>query len=258
MATGYLLPIGALFQGFSDQGVVGSGYKINTYVGGSVSTPVTTYTDSTLGTPNSNPIVLGSNGRFQSVNCWVPGATLVKLVLTDAAGNVLVGGTIDNVPGINDVTSGSGGGTVNFLRADGTWTPPVLANPVHLQGPVVIDAGSGAGLTVNGSASTPSVSLGNSGVAFTVDMSKSNVFYVTMNGNVPAGAMTLSNGQDGQTINIVLTQDGTGSRTLGNATGVKWSAGTVGVLTTAASAVDVMTISQINGIKYATLLKGMA
>jgi hypothetical protein len=109
MATGYLLPISALYQGFSDQGIVGAGYKINTYVGGSVSTPVTTYTDSTLGTPNSNPIVLGSNGRFQSVNCWVPAGTLVKLVLTDAANNVITGGTIDNVGGVNDLSALSAG-----------------------------------------------------------------------------------------------------------------------------------------------------
>lgn len=105
MATGYLLPIGALFQAFSDQGVIGSGYKINTYVGGSVNTPVTTYTDATLTVANANPIVLGSNGRFASLNVWVPSGTLVKLVMTDANGNVLVGGTIDNVPGVNDFSA---------------------------------------------------------------------------------------------------------------------------------------------------------
>jgi len=259
MATGYLIPIGPLYQAFSDQGVVGSGYKINTYVGGSVSTPVATYTDSTLGTPNSNPIVMGSNGRFQSVNCWVPSGALVKLVLTDAAGNIIVGGTIDNVAGVNDVAATSGGGTVNFLRADGTWTPPVLANPVHLQGPVTIDAPvSGAALTVNGSAATPVNAIGNSGVAFTVDCSKSNVFTVTMTGNVPAGAMTLSNMADGQTINIVFTQDGGGSKTLGNATGVKWPSGVVGVLSTAGGSIDVMVITQATGVKYATLSKGFA
>jgi hypothetical protein len=104
MASGFLLPIGALYQGFSDQGVVGSGFKINTYVGGSVSTPVVTYTDSTLTVPNSNPIALGSNGRFQSVNCWVAGGTLVKLVLTDSNNNPIVGGTIDNVAGVNDIS----------------------------------------------------------------------------------------------------------------------------------------------------------
>jgi hypothetical protein len=104
MATGFLLPIGPLFQAFSDQGVVGAGYKINTYVGGSVSTPVSTWTDATLTVLNPNPIILGSNGRFQSVNCWVPAGQLTKLVLTDNNNNVLTGGTIDNVPGMNDLS----------------------------------------------------------------------------------------------------------------------------------------------------------
>ncbi len=119
MATGYLLPIGALFQGFSDQGVVASGYKINTYVGGSVSTPVTTYTDSTLTTPNANPVVLGSNGRFASLNLWVPAGTSVKLVMTDANNNVITGGTIDNVVGVNDPT-----GVVVTATAIGTALYP--------------------------------------------------------------------------------------------------------------------------------------
>jgi len=270
MAVGYLLPIGALYQALSDQGVVGSGFKINTYLGGSVSTPVATYTDSTLGVLNSNPIAMGSNGRFQSVNCWVPTGTLVKLVLTDSNNVAIVGGTIDNVAGVNDVAATSGGGTVNFLRADGTWTPPVLANPVSLQGPVTVVAPGGGtaltvngvagspALTVNGSAATPTIAVGNSGVAFAVDCSRSNVFTVTMTGNVPAGAMTLNNMADGQTINVVLTQDGTGSRTLGNPTGVKWPAGTVGVLSTAAGAIDILTISQVSGTKYASLLKAFA
>jgi hypothetical protein len=110
-------------------------------------------------------------------------------------------------------------------------------------------------MTVPGSAATPANAIGNSGTSFTVDWSKSNVHTVTMTGNVAAGNMTLSNGQDGQTINIVLTQDGTGSRTLGNATGVKWPSGTVGVLSTAASAIDILTITQVSGTKYATLTK---
>jgi Pectate lyase superfamily protein len=104
MATGYLLPIGALYQSFSDQGIVGAGFQIYTYVGGTVSSPVTTYTDATLAVPNSNPIVLTASGRFQNVNCWVPAGTLVKIVLTDAGNNPIDGGTIDNLPGINDLS----------------------------------------------------------------------------------------------------------------------------------------------------------
>jgi hypothetical protein len=104
MASGFLSPIGMIVQLLSDQGVVGAGFKINTYVGGSVSTPLTTYTDSTLTTPNTNPIIMGANGRFQNISVWGPGGgTLIKMVITDSLNNPLAGGTIDNIPLINDV-----------------------------------------------------------------------------------------------------------------------------------------------------------
>lgn len=99
-----LVPAGPLLQIFTDQGIVGSGYKINTYVAGSVNTALTTYTDSTCTVANSNPIVMGSNGRFQSVNIWVPSGTLTKLVLTDPNNVTITGGTIDNLPAIGDVS----------------------------------------------------------------------------------------------------------------------------------------------------------
>ena len=108
MATGYMSPISLILQVLSDQGVVGAGYKVNTYVAGTVSTPLTTYTDNSLVTPNSNPIVLGSNGRFQSVSVWNASGTTMKVVITDASGSAIVGGTIDNIPLLNDVSATAG------------------------------------------------------------------------------------------------------------------------------------------------------
>jgi hypothetical protein len=101
MSTGFLSPVGLILQVFSDQGIVGSGFKINTYVGGSVSTPLTTYTDSTLTVANANPLVLSSAGRL-TTSVWVPAGTLMKIVLTDASNNVIPNGTIDNIPAFND------------------------------------------------------------------------------------------------------------------------------------------------------------
>src|SRR5882762_1613121 len=102
-----LSPIGMITQLLTDQGVVGLGFKINTYVGGTVSTPQTTYTDSTGTVTNTNPIVLGSNGRFQSVSVWAVPGTLIKMVITDSLNNLIAGGTIDNIPLINDVNVNS-------------------------------------------------------------------------------------------------------------------------------------------------------
>lgn len=103
MATAYLCPITYIFQLFSDQGIVGAGYKINTYVAGST-TPVATYTDSTLTVPNANPIIAQSNGRLAN-EVWVPGGTIIKAVITDASGSPISGGTFDNLAAINDASN---------------------------------------------------------------------------------------------------------------------------------------------------------
>ncbi len=103
MATGLISPIAFILQAFSDAGIVGNGFKVATYLAGS-STPVTTYTDSTLVTPNPNPIVLQSNGRLPA-SVWAPSGTTIKMVLSDASGNVIPGGTVDNLPLINDISA---------------------------------------------------------------------------------------------------------------------------------------------------------
>jgi hypothetical protein len=66
------------------------GYKVNTYAAGT-STPLATYTDSTLSVANSNPVIMDANGL---ANIWL-GQLSYKFVGTDAANNVLW--TVDNV-----------------------------------------------------------------------------------------------------------------------------------------------------------------
>lgn len=62
-----------------------------TYSAGTT-TPVATYTDSTAGTENTNPIVLDARGEC---NCWVTPNIAYKFVLKDANGNTIW--TIDDV-----------------------------------------------------------------------------------------------------------------------------------------------------------------
>ena len=60
-----LSPIGNGFQFFTSTGIpLNAGY-LYTYQAGS-STPLATYTDNTGNIANSNPIVLGSDGRPQT------------------------------------------------------------------------------------------------------------------------------------------------------------------------------------------------
>jgi hypothetical protein len=116
MATTYYLSgISLIVQYLTNLGLLAQGATLNTYVGGTVSTPVTTYTDSTGGSANANPMTLNAGGRPATPSgalaaFWVPGGTSVKLVVTDAAGNQLV--NLDNVPAINDLTN-----STNSLQA---------------------------------------------------------------------------------------------------------------------------------------------
>lgn len=113
--------------------------------------------------------------------------------------------------------------------------------------------------TFSGSAATAPVVVTFSATAMTVNCVLSNVFTTTFTANVTT-APTISNPQDGQTINWFITQDATGSRTMTWPTSFKWPGGSAGVLSTAANAVDLLvaTYRSSTGFWYATISKGFA
>jgi lysophospholipase L1-like esterase len=78
-----------------------TGGLVYTYLAGTT-TPAATYTSSSGGTANTNPIVLDSAGR-PPAEVWLTAATQYKFVLKDSSG-VLIG-TYDNIRGINDINS---------------------------------------------------------------------------------------------------------------------------------------------------------
>lgn len=102
MTIYYLSPVSTIFQFLSDAGNVLSGGKINTYLAGT-STPTATYTSNSGAVPNSNPIILGSNGRLNNVQIWQPGGIKIKAIITDADNNQ-IGSIFDWISGINDPT----------------------------------------------------------------------------------------------------------------------------------------------------------
>jgi hypothetical protein len=89
---------GAGWQFFTNNGVPLAGGKLETYLAGTT-TPAATYTSSSGGTANTNPIVLDSAGRTAS-EVWLTQGTSYKFILKDAS-DVLIG-TYDNISGIND------------------------------------------------------------------------------------------------------------------------------------------------------------
>ncbi len=113
------------------------------------------------------------------------------------------------------------------------------------------------GLQASGFATTVPVTITFSATSMVINCALSNVFNLLMTGTISA-APTYLNPQDGQTINIFITQDSVGSRTIVWGSNVKWSGGTAGVLSTVANSVDlvVLTYRAFTGFWYATLSKG--
>lgn len=74
-----------------------------------------------------------------------------------------------------------------------------------------------------------------------IDMQDGNIHLLTLTGNV---TLTFSNpapGDRATSLTLVVTQDGTGSRIITWPGSVVWPSGTTPVLTTTASAVDILT-----------------
>lgn len=82
-----------VFRSWDNNGNPLVGGQLYSYIAGT-STPQATYTDSTLGTPNTNPIILNSRGE---ANVWLNPFLTYKFVLLDSQGNPIW--TVDNIPG---------------------------------------------------------------------------------------------------------------------------------------------------------------
>jgi hypothetical protein len=95
-----LSPIGNGFQFFNNDGLPLNAGKIFTYQAGST-TPLTTYTDSSGLIANTNPIILGTDGRPPST-IWLSEGFFYKFVLKDSADVTIQ--TYDNLYGIIGAT----------------------------------------------------------------------------------------------------------------------------------------------------------
>jgi hypothetical protein len=95
-----LSPIGNGFQFFNNDGLPLNAGKIFTYQAGST-TPLSTFTDSSGLIANTNPIILGTDGRPPST-IWMSEGFFYKFVLTTSA-NVTIQ-TYDNLYGIIGAT----------------------------------------------------------------------------------------------------------------------------------------------------------
>lgn len=91
------------FRAFDQAGAPLVGGKVYAYVA-TTATPQDTYTDSSLATPNANPVILDANGE---ASIWV-GDGLYKFILKDATD--VVQWTVDSVTESGVAGTGGGGG----------------------------------------------------------------------------------------------------------------------------------------------------
>ena len=148
-------------QIFGTDGLPLVGGKIYTYAGGT-STPIATYTDSTAGTANTNPIILDSYGQ---ANIWLVNTTSYKFVVKDANDVLLY--TVDNIaipldinsfgapPPIGNVTPNTGAFTT--LSASGAVT---FATTLTVAGQLTLNNTGAAKLSVGTTAQRPTAVTG--------------------------------------------------------------------------------------------------
>lgn len=117
-----LSPIGNAFQFFTTTGLPLNGGLLYTYQAGS-STPLTTYSDPSALIPNTNPIVLGTDGRPQT-EIWLTAGSSYKFILSDSNNNRIQ--TYDNIYGIASTVSS---GTTVPVGAIIIWSGSIGAIP---------------------------------------------------------------------------------------------------------------------------------
>lgn len=119
------------------------------------------------------------------------------------------------------------------ITATQTLTNKTLTNPIIAE----ISSAASTPIEFNAGTYTPiqTYTPSAAGTA-TLDLSKGNLHFITM----PAGNITiaLSNATIGQSFEIRILQDGTGSRTVTWFTTIKWAGGLAPTLTTTASKAD--------------------
>lgn len=242
------------------------------YGGGAGAAPVATaagttgqvLTATTAGAPTwANP---ATSGTVTSVG-WTGGIVSIATATTTPA--FTVAGTSGGIPyfsssttwatsgvlATNAIVLGKGAGNAPATTTTGTGVVTALGVNIGSTGSFAVQGSS----AVFASAATTPVVVTFYPTAMTVNCALSNVFTTTFTANVTA-APAFSNLVDGQTINWFITQDGTGNHTMTWPTSFKWPGGTVGVLSIAANAVDLLiaTYRSSTGFWYATISKGFS
>jgi hypothetical protein len=105
-----------VFKGWDNNGEPLAFGKLYSYAAGTT-TPQATYTDSTQGTPNTNPVILNSRGECA---LWLDPTLSYKLLLQDSNGVQIAGWPVDNINGAIGINGSLVPGTDNTFNIGST------------------------------------------------------------------------------------------------------------------------------------------
>jgi hypothetical protein len=229
---------------------------------GSVTPAAGTFTSLTASSANVN-VILSPTGTG-TVAISPAGALTINPTTASTINNTSIGATTASTGRFTTVTSTIATGTAPFTVA--STTNVANLNASSLNGATFAAPGAIGGTTkAAGTFTTMTADVSvlddiretvfalTYGATITPDAANGSIQTVTLTGNVTFSAF--SNPVSGQTITLIITQDGTGSRTL---TSTMKFAGGSKTLSTAASSIDILTVSYIGTTYYASLAKAFA
>jgi len=198
---------------------------------------------------NANPTETGGTVTSVGGTGTVNGITLTGTVTS--SGNLTLGGTLGSVDltsqitgtlpvanGGTGVTTSTGTGATVLNVSPALTTPKITTGIQNASANTVLSMDSS--VFFSGVFSDGVTALGNTGTAVTIDCDDGNVFTATLNGNATITLATPNSTANRATsFTLVLTNDGTPSRTVALAGGTfKYPGGSIS-RTTTANAVDI-------------------
>ena len=225
-----LSPIGNGFQFFNNDGLPLNAGKIYTYQAGST-TPLSTFTDSSGLIANTNPIILGTDGRPPST-IWLSEGFFYKFVLATSS-NVTIQ-TYDNLYGIINAAAPAAtpipaGGILLWSGSIGSIPAGyVLCNGSNgtpdLRDRFVVGAGSTYAVNATGG-SADAIVVSHTHTASVTDSGHSHTLKGVAGNTAPGGALNLAIDNGGTFVPFTST----GATTVNNTTGISVANATAGV-----------------------------
>jgi hypothetical protein len=185
-----------------------------------------------------------------------------NVVTAVAAGTVLLTASTTNyveVTGAGAVSANTVGFTSGrFPLATVVTGVSTITTITDKRGVIALGGVQLGGINVYTKSQSVTPSALTSGASIALDASLSNNFKLVLGVNATLANPT--NPTDGMVVNIRIRQDATGSRTLAYGTAYKWPGGAAGVLSTAANAVDLLSMyyDSTDAVWACVLQKGFA